>query len=334
MSFLKKIFKSIHRTTSANSTVNNNVLKLSKLDNEIIKNFNITNEKYFIDTMYDGFGLYSTIDWTNSKRKTFIERNNNVNKTKKKLIIIKNSNNYGNTKKYKKNINNKNSNRLNYEANSKVSSSINGSEYIYIDSLNKCGKRAAPDYKKCEEPSFRCVILQNIITKNYLVLLRYGTPNNFYDEDHKKKIIACCEFIKANTNNDNKIMLFGMSMGGSMAQHIALNLASPNIYIVSLCMGNTLTEEDLKSFTMQYNGRFISLALGYYDKEKNNELYIDEYLKQLMYKDRYSTIPTLILALECFNSINDYGPVSNLLYINDSSKFNSLKENEFKKKNT
>jgi hypothetical protein len=310
----------------------NNLIKkneYSNLDGAIIKNFNITNDKYFLDTMYDGFGLYSIIDWTNSKRKTFIEKNNNVNKTKKKIYIVNNTNNYGNSKKYKKNKNNSNSNRLDYKENSIVSSSITNSEYMYIDSLNKCGMRMPPDYKKCKEPSFRCVILKNVKSNDYLVLLRYGIPSNFYDKDNEKKIIACCEFIKANTNNDNKIMLFGMSMGGSMAQHIALKLASPNIYIVSLCIGNTLNEADLNSFKTQYNGRFISLALGYYD---NEILHIDEYLRQLMYKDKFSTIPTLILALEYFNSIENYGPVSSLLYINDSSEFNKINENVYGKK--
>jgi len=186
MSILNNKFtKQIKRKTSTQSVADNNAPTLS---NEIFSYFNITNKEYVLNTMYDGFGLYSIIDWTNSTRKTFIEKNNNLNKTKKKILIINNSNNYGNTKTYRKKKNNKNSNgRIIYSKNSIVTSSIYGSEYKYIDSLNTCGIRAAPDYKKCKEPSFRCVILQNVITNDYLVLLRYGIPISFYDDGINKQ---------------------------------------------------------------------------------------------------------------------------------------------------
>jgi len=118
-------------------------------------------------------------------------------------------------------------------------------------------------------------------------------------------------------------------MGGNMAQHIALEFGNnPRIYVISLCIGNTLKKEDYERFINNYTGRFISLALGYY---KDNKLYIDEYLRLIIYR-ALRTIPTIILALEFFNSREDHGQINDVIYyindsIDDSSRFNSIETN-------
>lgn len=296
--------------TKLKNTQKNNSAKI--INDTIIKNFNIDieNTEYFINAMYDAFGLYSTIDWINKKRKTFTSNNKN------NIVIKKNTNNYGPPKLYKKTKTNNNTNRVTYNENAVVTSSTLSNEYIYIDSLNTCGIREPPTLK-CKEPSFRCTIFKNKKNNNYIVLLRYGRPIDFYDSDNNKKINACCKFIKNNTINSDNILIFGWSQGASMAQHIALKLNElKNLFIVSLCMGKILNDKDYHQFIEHYNGKYISLALGHTENE-HNKLYIDEYLNLLMYEGKYKTINTLILVLNTFTDKDLYGKLINSILLTD-----------------
>jgi hypothetical protein len=168
------------------------------------------------------------------------------------------------------------------------------------------------------------MIFQSIKTNNYIVLLRYGNPKNFYNIDEKNKINACIKLIKQyiNENENNNIFLFGMSMGGTMAQHISIQLKDLyNVYFVSLGIGNTINENDLNIIENNFKGKYISLGLGYMD---GDNLIIDEFLKGILLNVHLKTLPTMFLVSNNYSDINN-GLISEVMFIeSEISKTNFI----------
>ena len=244
-----------------NTSGKNNVQPHESLEsfniNRIFSYFNISEDmhEYLKYAMHDAVGLYSIMNW-----KSPAKYNSNENQFYK-----------GNSIKTKKN-------------NNKVKQDFVVGKIVSpgIIKIN----RAIPQYrfegdfkKKIKINStdiiFKCQIFHNMHDGNKLVLFKWGFRYDLTQPACASVLDELYKFITHTINNNyssENILLFGFSMGGNIAQHIALrfindktNIASTmknNIYVVSFGIGGTMTSETIALFNNSLEGKFISIFIA------------------------------------------------------------------------
>jgi hypothetical protein len=231
-----------------------------------LKNFNINRMFSFFDVnedmhdylkyaIHDTVGLYSIMNWKSPTTYNNVTQSNKGNNTEKQK-------------------------ETNKEKEDFVIGKIVSPRGIKIDPTKISQYRYEGSFlKKIKIGStdiiFKCQIFHNLKDSNKLVLFKWGFR---YDLTHPECATVLDELYDFITRTINKnyssenILLFGFSMGGNIAQHIALrfindkdNISSnmkDNIYIVSFGIGGTMTSETIDIFNNSFNGRFISIAVA------------------------------------------------------------------------
>ena len=120
-------------------------------------------------------------------------------------------------------------------------------------------------YKKVDELSMKCIIFKKNDTNQYIAIFIWGMRPNLHDPIFKKVLDKMYEYIIEKTKDSTHILLFGFSMGGNIAHHIALRftLQNPdtNIYFASFGSGGTLYESEKSLLECKLHGKFISISI-------------------------------------------------------------------------
>ena len=229
--------------------------------------FNIKNDNgirdYLKYAIHDAVGLYPLLNWKNISS-TYSYNNSNS--------IIKNASNNNMQKSHNKNNKTKEKFAVGSEVkpnNIKITTRENPS-YYYNGTFTK-----TIDIEK-NKVTFICEVFHNVTDGNILVLFKWGKRYDLTKPECSIVLDNMYNFIKtriiiggySNTN----ILLFGFSMGGNIAQHIALrfmddtsidgNRMKDNIYVISFGIGGTMTEKTIDTFNDTITGRFISIAIS------------------------------------------------------------------------
>lgn len=240
--------------------------------NDVFDFFNVddSNRAYLKNTIKDILGLYTLVNLRHKTHYTFI--NNSI--ILQNIPVI-----YG----FALDSNAKFSET--FRINSIQTSKTTDKEYKYLGTF----------YKKssCGYFDFKCVILKNIEDGDIIILFKWGAQvdltnnkeitqtvnndNKCHKQTYPKILDKMYEFIMMKLSEiekkDINILLFGHSMGGNVAQHIALRFlndkTNPNykdkLFLVSTGIGSTLPTNELKTkLESELSGRIISIALALY----------------------------------------------------------------------
>lgn len=272
--------------------------------NSLFDYFDIDADKreYLTNAMHDAVGLYSLLNWSNIKG-TATYNNSNVIKP---------------------------ANHSNMNANNKEKDFFTIGKLVQPHNLN-IKDRPIPDYyyngtfiktitEQGTKIKFKCEIFRNTDNGNILVLFKWGFRYDLTTDNCKTAIDNMYKFIKnrieAEYSNTN-ILLFGFSMGGNIAQHIALRIMNDdsdigrrmkdNVYVISFGIGGTMTESSIDEFNSKLNSRFISIAFAEDIETKKNKnansiiiksKYIPNYINSYILSDENNTtIKTIIINL-------------------------------------
>ena len=249
--------------------------------------FNIarSNREYLKNAIYDGLGIYSLVNWRSPKHYTY-------NDSTKKIIEVDTSATYGadglKTKQF-------------YIEGSIQKSSVSHKEYVYLGTF----LRTEIDYSD-DIIELKCDVMKNRIDDNYIINFKWGVRTNLTFNKLVHVLDKMCEFITAKLHStnwkNNNILLFGYSMGGNIAQHIALRLLKTKykgyLYLLSLGIGGTLDTAAIKS-RIEYGlaKRFISIAILNSNKKYHTKQLPAKYnLNTYILPDKNTkTIKTLVL---------------------------------------
>lgn len=142
----------------------------------------------------------------------------------------------------------------------------------YSDKLT-IGNKLTSMYTKAEYTliaiynyAYKCIIFQSVINPNeYLVFFIWGQR---VDLQGNKNVSIMYEFIKQKIeyNATKKVMFYGFSMGGNLAQNVALYFKREykdfnNVYLVSIAIGGTLFGVWYNQFERLMKGYYLSIAL-------------------------------------------------------------------------
>lgn len=250
---------------------------------DLVDFFEIKDTEYFKNALHDAIGLYSLLGWKGPEYNTYESNKNNI----KPITIIHSKNKTFKAAFLKESI---------------QKATTTNTEYKYKGTFIK-------HVEFIENPGIEliisCAIFEKKDTKEYVVMFIWGRRPNFHDVGYKTVLDKMYKYIIDKTVEASHILLFGFSMGGNLAQHMALRFISQNpeknIYVATLGSGGTLYEAEKTLFECKLNGKFISMALFM----SSEELVADSYgyfsyfdlLKKM--KDRltyidYSIFPSIL----------------------------------------
>jgi hypothetical protein len=292
------------------------------------------NREYLKNTIADILGLYTLVNWKHDTHYTYSEK-----KGENAIKLY----NIPDNQDINKNVKRKNT----FTINSIQTSTKTNQQYKYLGTF----------YKKTMNSNFdfKCIILQNIKDNNIIILFKWGTQvdlmseeklhpernaehaEQYHNQTAPKILDKMYEFIKMKllelNEKEPNILLFGHSMGGNIAQHIALRFLNDkidtqykdNLFLVSLGIGGTLPADDLKDkLESGLSNRFISIGLVSYAlpellpmNETKLHMFSSYTLNSFMIptKPDYKTLKTIII-----NFATDY----------ESNEFKLLKTYDFK----
>jgi hypothetical protein len=255
--------------------------------NTLFDFFNIATNcrDYLRNSLYDGIGIYSLVNWYGPKNYTYDDIVKKIIQTDTIKILGLN------TLKIKPF----------YVEGSIQKSSVSKREYMYMGTF----LRTENDYSD-DIITLKCDVMRNIIDGNYIINFKWGVRANLSFNKLAYALDKMCEFItdKLHSTNwkNNNILLIGYSMGGNIAQHIALRLLQTKynqyIYILSLGIGGTLDTAAIKSrIERGLAKRFISIAIlnsnsNYHTKQLPPKYNLNTYI---LPDKNTKTIKTLIV---------------------------------------
>ncbi len=240
----------------------------------LYKYFDIKSDKirFFRNVINDGFGLYSIVNWNSAVEYTS-DNSNNSDNSYKNIILNKKKKDVKLLDKLDK-----------LEEGNQM---IEFGENVDVKSLFPISKYSPPSiftvigvYNKLANGiMYKLIILKKKIlkeidTNDYYIFFGYGDVIDLYqDKLNIKKIVRFiyskllnAKLLNAALNIDN-LVLFGYSMGGNIAQHVAVKLindkkiSASKISLISVSVGNTLSEADLKLLNENLEGKMISMTL-------------------------------------------------------------------------
>jgi hypothetical protein len=116
----------------------------------------------------------------------------------------------------------------------------------------------------------KCILYKKNDDRNYFyVIFNFGETINFYNHNLSIKKVARFIYKKLNKSVVNKLVLFGFSMGGNIAQHVVLELlkdkkqriSSDKLTLINLSSGKNIIEDDYNLILEKLNGRCLSFSL-------------------------------------------------------------------------
>ena len=154
---------------------------------------------------------------------------------------------------------------------------------------------------------FKVTLFKKENNAEYIVCFMYGKRVDLSYKSYKDIKERIYNFILDNTNDASHILLFGFSMGGTVAQQIALefidNNKHNNIFLCSLGIGGTLAKADDSAQKTKIEtslfGKFISIGLFTYNDNTNQISNINKFILPDTDTD---TIKSLLLNV---NNITD-----------------------------
>lgn len=257
--------------------------------NTVFDFFNIAanNREYFKNAIFDGIGLYSLVHWRGPKHYTYDNLTNSI------IQVDTDISNTNGTKLIKA--------KPLYIEGSIQKSSITNKEYIYMGTFFI----SETDYIG-QKVNLKCDILKNKIDNNYIINFKWGVRTNLMNNKMSHALDKMCDFLTqkllSTDWNNNNILLIGYSMGGNVAQHIALRLLNSKykhyLYLLSLGIGGTLNTFSIKKrIESGLDKRFISIAILNSNTEYHTHYLPTKYnLNIYILPDKNTkTIKTLIL---------------------------------------
>lgn len=246
--------------------------------------FSIKDTDYFKQALYDAIGLYSLMNWKGDTHETYNNASGN--------IVQENAKDEDPDSNYKDN----------FKINSEHVSSYSKNKYSIVGIFYK-------NYSKTQ-------IFKKVNTSEYLVFFKWGDRSSLYTYLWPKILNKTYEFILSKLENPSKVLLFGFSMGGNIAQHIALhfieNKSANNVYLVSLGIGGTLSAADKTKLERGLYGQYISVALMKSDNPEPNNFKGDynDYILPDTDTD-YKTIKSIFLNTKYDSSYTETNTVYN-----------------------
>jgi hypothetical protein len=276
------------------------------------------NREYFGQAILDSIGLYSLVHWRNIKHYTYTDNNSNTVYTgiessvpKGNSIATSNIIEVDTTKEDNKTGKDP---KIKFIEQSIQTSLLTKRNYTYLGSFYKRGC----DNKK-NELEFKCSIFKNTIDSNYIIFFKWGQRVMLNDNSTKIPVILdkmfafiVSKLIESNYKN-NKILLFGYSMGGNIAQHIALRFLNTkyklHTFFVSLGIGGTLDNNIIKqNIESAFAKHFISIAIIKSPYSHTKRLPIKYNLNTYILPDNasFKTIKTLIIHADIILKPNSF----------------------------
>lgn len=211
---------------------------------DLVDFFEIKDTDYFKNALHDAIGLYSLLGWKGPEQNTYESNENNI----APISIIQDPNN----KTFKPH----------FKKGSVQHAAITKTEYEYKGTFSK--EVEFIEYSG-SELLISCAIFKKQITNEYVVMFIWGSRPNLHDIGYKKVLDKMYKYILDRTPDASHILLFGFSMGGNLAHHMALRFISQNpeknIYVATMGSGGTLYEAEKSLFECKLHGKFISMAL-------------------------------------------------------------------------
>jgi hypothetical protein len=312
MSKSKKVILKKRSVSKKNNKINHRGGSIVKpLENVSFKTLNEyfdiapENQELFHNIIKDSFGLYSIVNWdseitytsSNSESNSSSESNNN-NNTFNNITSYKTEG-----KQY---VYTKDNKRI-FTEDAEVKSAL--SEYNKFKVIGVFLKEDETD----EDTHYKAIILKKNDLDDYIILFGYGDIINFYEAQYYiNKIIRFIYKKLKDVKTINNITLFGFSMGGNIAQHVAIKLLRDreaakskikfnNINLISIAVGNILTQEDLDFLNDKLKGRIVSAALISAENINNNNidndnvLFVDHVF--MPKKTEFKTLKSLLILI-------------------------------------
>ena len=281
-----------------------------KLIVKYLNSYNMMYSKFMMNSLINCFSIFSTINWTSR-----IEYSSNNSES--------DSDEYSNIKE--KNTKKPDNYYIKPAKNKFYNESI-------VTGLEDCKKQDSTFinigmYSKFEHGfNIKCIlyIKKEDTTNNFYIIFNYGESVNFYNYPLSIKKVTRFIYKKLNDKKVDNLVLFGFSMGGNIAQHVALELLKDTkerikenkITLINLGMGNNLLEVDYNLILEKLEKRFLSFSVISSD-ELHNELYNDNTtitidIDSVFYKgvflnsdDEGFTLPTILINYVKKDDINN-----------------------------
>lgn len=386
--FLQKKNKT-RKITNYNIQKGGNILSLLEEDNILTgaesdkyikynligKYFNLNNnslyQRFVMTSLKYCLSIFSTINWTSQ---TEYSSSNNSSSSNSNSNESKKNNNYSNIIKTKTKKPKHYNKHYNLKKNNKKLTVFNNNAVVL--GLRTCSSDFTNSYKPPEFINIgmyskaygsgagftiKCILYKKTDTNNFYIIFMYGETINFYN--YNLSIKKVCRFIYKKLKEvllDN-LVLFGFSMGGNIAQHVALEflkdektrIPSNKITLINLSSGKNIKKDDYELILEKLKNRFLSFSLISFEDESinyteiklnnnNNKKNINIKIDKIFNSESIIeegvgigvTLPTILILIDKdLNPINYYDydyikSISNIKFINDLTlhDFNILKK--------